>query len=532
MSETKKKHGQSFLAATTIMAALSLVASLLGFVRNIVMTTIFGMGVQLDSYYAAFRIPDFLYMILVGGALSSAFIPVFGVYIATHEEEKGYRMASTVLNLVLIFAAVFCLIGEIFTPQLIELTTRFAGEKFDLTVKLTRIMFCQCFFMCLTGVAMGICMSYKNFVPSSVGGVLYNLSIIVFGLLFSQVFDLGITGFSISVVCGALFNFLAHVRPIRREGFKYYPVIDMKQDGVRKFFKLFWPMLLGISVTQINLLVNQYFASGLEDSTISAMSNAQTIMELPINLFSGSIAVAIFPTMSEHFAVGNIEEYKKDISLSMRATLFLAIPITAGLIALRVPLIKAMYYQGNFTDENLQKVSTLLMFYALGIVGYSCRLLLSKGFYSAQDTKTPVRINITILTLNIIFSIVFVQLWGAEGLALAYSTAGFFSMGLLFTFLRRKFKTIRGKEMIISAVKSLIASGGMCLVIVPLMYYLEDILPTEGKFYHILHLGILFTVGVIVYFVMAILLKMQEVTMVTDIIKRKFGRKKKSAGQQ
>ena len=527
MSEAKKKHGQGFLAATTIMAALSLVASLLGFVRNIIMTTIFGMGVELDSYYAAFRIPDFLYMILVGGALSSAFIPVFGVYITNGEEEKGYRMASTVLNLVLIFAAGFCLIGEIFTPQLIELTTVFTGEKFDLTVKLTRIMFCQCFFMCLTGVAMGICMSYKNFVPSSVGGVLYNLSIIVFGLLFSQVFDLGIAGFSISVVCGAVFNFLAHVGPIRREGFKYYPVIDLKHDGVHKFFKLFWPMLLGISVTQLNLLVNQYFASGLEDSTIAAMSNAQIIMELPITLFGGSIAVAIFPTMTEHVAKGRMEDYKNDISVSMRATFFLAIPISAGLIALRVPLIRAMFYQGNFTDENLRTVSTLLMCYAPGILGYCCRLILSRGFYSVEDTKTPVRINITILTLNIVLSIIFVKLWGAEGLALAYATAGFFSMGLLFTFLRRKIGNIRGREMFVSAIKCLIAACIMCAVIVPLRYLLESLLQTEGKLYHIIHLGILFVTGVIVYFVAAMLLRMQELTMVMDMIKRKLGRKKK-----
>ncbi|MBR1675277.1 MAG: murein biosynthesis integral membrane protein MurJ [Eubacterium sp.] len=531
MSEAKKKHGQSLFAATSIMAALSLVASLLGFVRNIIMTTIFGMGIELDSYYAAFRIPDFLYMILVGGALSSAFIPVFGVYITTGEEEKGYKMASTVLNLVLVFATVFCLIGEIFTPQLIELTTRFAGEKFDLTVRLTRIMFCQCFFMCMTGVAMGICMSYKNFVPSSVGGVLYNLSIIVFGLLFSQVFDLGIAGFSISVVCGAVFNLLAHVRPIRREGFKYYPIIDMKHDGVHKFFKLFWPMLLGISVTQLNLLVNQYFASGLEDSTIAAMSNAQTIMELPINLFGGSIAVAIFPTMAEHFAKGQIDDYKKDLSVSMRATFFLAIPISAGLIALRVPLVRAMYYQGNFTDENLELVSSLLMFYSLGILGYCCRLILSRGFYSAEDTKTPVRINITILTLNIVLSMIFVNFWGAKGLALAYSTAGFFSMGLLFTFLRRKMGTIRGKEMIISAIKSVIAAGIMCAVIVPLRYGMESFMQTDGKIYHIIQLGVLFVIGVVSYFVAAYFLKMQELKMVLDMVKRKFGRRKKKAEQ-
>ena len=521
-----KSHKQGFLKATSIMAALSLVASGLGFVKNITLTSIFGMGAELDSFYAAFRIPDFLYMILVGGALSSAFIPVFSVYIATKEEDKGYRMASTILNLVLVFAVIFCLIGIVFTPQLIHLTTKLTGEKFLLTVKLTRIMFFQCFFMCITGVAMGICMSYSNFVPSSIGSVFYNLAIIVFGVILSQVFHLGIAGFSIGVVLGALANFLVHIKPIKDTGFKYYPGISLKTEGVDKFFSLFWPMLLGISVMQINLLVNQYFASGLEDSVISAMSNAQTIMEMPVTLFGGTISLSIFPTMSEHFATGSIDEYKKDLSLSMRTMLFVTIPSVAGLIVIRTPLIRAMFYQGNFSESDIEKVATLLMIYSLGIVGYCCRQVLSRGFYSAQDTKTPVRINIVILTLNIVLSIIFVKLWRENGLALAYAVAGFASMTLLSIFLHKKLGTMRGGEMVVSAVKSLIASGVMYVVLYFLREFLMDALPPERKLMQIIHVVILIFVGVLVYFIMVLVLRMQEVTPVIGMLKRKFSRNK------
>ncbi|MCR5148999.1 MAG: murein biosynthesis integral membrane protein MurJ [Eubacterium sp.] len=529
MSDKEKKakvHKQGFLKATSIMAAFSLLASGLGFVKNITLTSIFGMGAELDSYYAAFRIPDFIYMILVGGALSSAFIPIFSVYIATKEEEKGYKMASTILNLVIIFALGLCVVGEVFTPQLIRLTTKLTGDKFLLTVKLTRIMFFQSFFMCITGVAMGICMSYSNFVPTSVGSVFYNLAIIVFGLLFSQVFGLGIAGFSISVVVGALANFLVHVKPIRDTGFKYYPEVDIHNEGVGKFFKLFWPMLLGISVTQINLLVNQYFASGLKDSIISAMSNAQTIMEMPINLFGGTISLSIFPTMSEHFATGRMDEYKKDLSLSMRTMLFVTIPSMAGLIVIRTPLIRAMFYQGNFTEGDIDTVATLLMFYSIGIIGYCCRQVLARGFYSAQDTRTPVRINITILTLNIVLSIIFVKFWKENGLALAYSTAGLASMTLHLIFLRRKLGTMRGREMIVSAVKSVVSSGVMFAVLYFLRDFLMDVLPPDRKLIQIAHALILIVVGVIVYFVMALVLRMQEVAPVLGILKRKFGRNK------
>ena len=523
MSKKQKHKGQGFVKATSIMAIFSLIASLLGFVRNIIMSTIFGMGIELDSYYAAFRVPDFIYMILVGGALSSAFIPVFSTFIANDEEEKGHKMASTILNLVMVFAIVLSLIGEIFTPQLINLTTKFSGEKFALTVKLTRIMFFQCFFMCLTGVAMGICQSYKNFVPTSIGSVFYNLSIIVFGVLFSQIFHLGIAGFSISVVCGALFNFLVHVGPIKREGFKYYPTLNVHNEGVKRFFALFWPMLFGISVTQINLLVNQYFASGLRDSVISAMSNAQVIMEMPNSLFAGSIAITVFPMMSEHYAVGDREGYLSDFSLGMRTTLFISIPCTFGLIAVSNPLVKAMFFQGKFSNDNLSTVSTLLIFYSLGIVGYSLRQVLLRAFYSAQDTRTPVRINIVVLTTNIILSYIFVKLWREDGLAIAYSMTGILSMTLLTFFLHRKLGKMKGREIFTTAVKSLISGVIMFLAI----YVLDAVIiggmfRDAGKIGQVLYLMIMISFGIIVYAISAVILKMQEVNIVLDIVKKKL----------
>ena len=315
-------------------------------------------------------------------------------------------------------------------------------------------------------------------------------------------------------------------KPIKDTGFKYYPGISLKTEGVDKFFSLFWPMLLGISVMQINLLVNQYFASGLEDSVISAMSNAQTIMEMPVTLFGGTISLSIFPTMSEHFATGSIDEYKKDLSLSMRTMLFVTIPSVAGLIVIRTPLIRAMFYQGNFSESDIEKVATLLMIYSLGIVGYCCRQVLSRGFYSAQDTKTPVRINIIILTLNIVLSIIFVKLWRENGLALAYAVAGFASMTLLSIFLHKKLGTMRGGEMVVSAVKSLIASGVMYVVLYFLREFLMDALPPERKLMQIIHVVILIFVGVLVYFIMVLMLRMQEVTPVIGMLKRKFSRNK------
>ena len=299
-----------------------------------------------------------------------------------------------------------------------------------------------------------------------------------------------------------------------------------KQEGVRKFFRLFWPMLLGISVTQINQVVIKRFGSGLGDSVLSAMGNATTITELPVTLFGATISLAVFPAMSQHYASGQVDEYKKDLSLSMRTMMFITIPASAGLMAIREPLIRALYRQGMFTEENVHAVSVLMIFYIIGIVGYCCRSVFSRGFYAINETKVPVRINITILTLNIILSMIFVKFWKAKGLALAYSVAGLCSMTLLGFFLKRRIGNMRGREMFVSFIKSLIGSCVMFIALIPIRNYLMDVMPPDRKLIQIAHVAILITIGAIIYAVMALILRMQEVSAVTDFMKKKFKKKK------
>ena len=524
--DESQKTAQGVIKASTIMAISNLVASVLGFARNIIISSMFGMDYRNDAYISAFTIPDFIYTILVGGALSTAFIPIFSVYIATGEKEKGLRMGNTVLNLVALLAAGLCLIGEIFAPQLVNLFMQFEGEAFTLTVKLTRIMFFQCFFMCLTGVCMGIMQSYKNFVPSALGSIYYNVSIVVFGVLLSQVFGLGIAGFSISVVIGSIANLAAHIRPMHKVGFKYQPVIDMKQEGIRKFFRMLGPVLLGLSVNHINLLVNQYFASGLGSSTVSSMKNAQSISQLPVLIFGSTISLSIFPTMSEHFATGKMKDYFSDFSLSFRTVFFLTIPAALGIVALRTPLIRAMYLQGEFKPSDIAPMAMFMLLYSVGTIGYSEQLVLNRAFYSARDTKTPMLINVACLLLNVVFSMVFVHLWGANGLALAFSAAGIVSMIMLTVFLKKKVGSLNGKEVVTSCVKTMISSLIMFVVLVILARVLETFLPLGRKVFQLAEVGILFVIGVAVFFIAAIVLKMREVEAVKSIFLRKLKKKK------
>jgi putative peptidoglycan lipid II flippase len=369
---------------------------------------------------------------------------------------------------------------------------------------------------------MGIMQSYKNFVPSALGSIYYNLSIVGFGVLLSQVFGLGIEGFSISVVIGAVANLAAHIRPMHRVGYKYQPVIDLKQDGIKKFFRMLGPVLLGLSVNHVNLLVNQYFASGLGNSTVSSMKNAQSISQLPVLIFGATISLSIFPTMSEHFATGKKEEYRSDFSMSFRTVFFLTIPAALGIVALRTPLIRAMYLQGEFKVSDIAVMAGFMLIYSIGTIGYSEQLVLNRAFYSVQDTKTPMLINVVCLLLNALLSFIFVRIWDANGLAFAYSAAGIASMVLLSVYLRKRVGALPWREIIVSAVKTVLASGAMLLALFRLDDLLDSVLPIERKVFQLLEVGILFVVGVAVFFIVAILLRMREVEAVKSIFMRKF----------
>ena len=524
----KKKNGQSgVMKAAGILVIANFLSSILGYVRDIIMSSVFDMSSTTDAYNAAFTIPDLIYTILVGGGLSAAFIPVFSGYIAEKKYEDGYKMASTILNIVAIVAAIFCVIGEIFTPQLLPLVVDFSSwseEAIQLTVTLTRIMFFQCFFMCMTGICMGILQSYKDFTPPSIGAVLYNITIISVGVLLLTL-GTGIAGFSIGVVTGSIVNLVVQIIPIYKHGFKYKKVIYMDHEGVKQFFHLFGPVLIGIAVTQLNLVVNRRFASAQGEGILSNIIQAQRIMQLPINIFAYAIAMSIFPTMVEHFATKNMDEYRKDLSLGVRNVAFIIMPCAAGIIAIRVPLIRAIYLQGNFSSKNVYILATLLAFYCVGMIGYSVRQVILQGFYAIKETRTPVAINIFILCLNMVLTATFVKFWGAKGIAIAYSTAGICSVILQTYFLRKRVGRINGNEMKESFIKCFVCCGVMYLVLTLAIYILEKFMPLDIKRFQLMEVIILLIIGAGTYVVMAYVLKMQELTSIIDVFKRKFLKK-------
>lgn len=511
-------------AAGIIMIAMML-SRVLGYVRDVVIYSYFGQNRLTDAYNAAFAIPDVLSILLMGGAFSSAFIPVFTNYIATGKEDEGWKVASIVFNYVFIFLIVGITLGLIFTPLLIPLVAigfHNEPEVADLTIKMTRIMFAQAFFMGMTGMVIGILNSYKHFTAPAIGGVLYNLGIIVFGLILAR--DFGIIGFAIGVVVGSILNFGIMIPPLLKRGFKYKFSLNWRHPGVKKIAMLMLPMLLGLAVAQINLIVNQNLASLLPGGIVSALKAAQRIMQLPIGIFAIAVAVAIFPTLTEYAAKKERDQFKITMGLGIRTVVFITLPAAVVLMALRVPIVRLLFEQGQFTPENTAATAYALFFYGFGIFAYSANQVLNRTFYALEDTKTPVIIGISTIFLNLILNLALMRVLGHGGLALAYSIAGIYGMAMLLFFLRRKIGGIDGKNMIASFIKT----GGAGIVMGVATYYtaqfLELIVDITTKFGQLIQVSVAVAVAGIVYYGLTRLLNMEELDMMLGILKRRFKR--------
>ncbi|WP_227767546.1 murein biosynthesis integral membrane protein MurJ [Zhaonella formicivorans] len=509
-------------AAGFIMLAM-IVSRVLGYIRDIIIYAHYGQNRITDAYNAAFSIPDFLYMLLVGGALSSAFIPVFSSYIATGQEEDAWEVASVTFNVIMLLMALGILIGVTFSPQLIRLLVPgFDAQTMELTVFLTRIMFIQVIFMAFSGISMGILNSHKHFVAPAIGSVLYNLGIIVVGYLFSP--RLGIAAFSIGVVVGAFLNFAAQVPMLLKIGLRYRWTLNLRHPGVKQLAGLILPVLIGLSITQFNLFVNQNLASGLPNGIVSALRSGQRLMQLPIGVFAIAIAVAVFPTLTEHAAKKELHSFKRSMSLGVRTVIFITLPASAGLIALAVPLIRLIFEQGKFTPEATQATAVALFFYSIGIFAYSAIHVLSRAFYALKDTTTPVTMGSLAMLLNLVLNLLLIKPMAHGGLAFAYSIAGIFNMLILLWILRKKIGSIDGRNMLLSFLKSLAASVVMGVTVYLFSQWLEEFLDVNSKINQGIEVMLGVGLGAAIYIGIAWLFRMEEARMVAELLARRFKR--------
>lgn len=522
-----KVKSENIHRATIIVMLMLFLSRILGFIREMIVAKVYGRNYITDSFFAAFTIPDVMFYLLVGGALSSGFMPVFTSYIARDDEEGAWKAANTFTTVALIFILIFNILGITFARYLVPVVAKgFAKDPraFELTIKLTRIMFTAVTFTVLAGLTRGVLNSYKIFTSPSVGPVLYNVGMILGALLLGK--KLGIYGISIGVVVGAVMNFAVQVPDFKRVGKRFRLELDIKNEGYKKMLRLMVPAIIGLSISQINLVVNQNIASVLDEGSITALRYANRIMLLPLGIFAMGIATTIFPTLNMQVARHEMREYKDTLSLGFRTVMFITIPSTVGMIALNVPIVRLLFKIGKFTEQDVKITAYALAFYSLAVAGQSAVQIITRGYYAIQDTKTPVKIGALTVLINIILNLIFVRSsrLAIGGIALSYSITSILNMFMLYRKLGKKLDGLRTREDLKSSIKAAIASfvmGGAAFIV---SRVIETKFGIDSKMAQLFDVGLAVTVGMLLYFGTAYILKMPEMDYVISILKRKLKR--------
>jgi putative peptidoglycan lipid II flippase len=453
---------KTITSGALIIGASYFFSAILGLVRDRLLAGRFGAGLELDVYFAAFRIPDFVYNILILGGLIVAFLPLLAEYFSRNREET-WQMVNYVLNTLLFFLILISLILFLFAPWLIKwLFPGFGPEHQKSAIPLVRLLFLSPIFFGVSNLLSGILQYFQRFLVYSLTPILYNLGII-FGILFLAP-KFGIFGVGIGVILGAFLHMAIQIPSAIKCGFSYKFLFDLKYPAIIRIFKLMVPRVFGVAAQQINLIVITAIASIISSGAIAIFNFSNNLQSLPIGIIGTSFAVAIFPTLSKAWAQNQKEEFLKNFSTVFRQILFLTVPFSILIFIFRTQIVKIILETGQFSALDTKLTATCLGLFAFSIFAQSLIPLISRAFFSLQDTKTPTFIAIISVILNIILAFSFVWLLSFPnlltnfiesvfnlknieniaviGLPLAFSISAVFQFILLFVFFKKKINKI------------------------------------------------------------------------------------------
>ena len=511
--------------AITVMSAF-IISNLVGLFAKTLTARYFGTGVESNAFFAANRFSEILFNLVAGGALGSAFIPVFTGLLAKNENQKAWKLASAVMNLVTVVLVVLSLLTAIFSEQVVRyvLAPGFSNNEVLLTAQLLRIQVLSPMIFGLSGLVMGILNAHQHFLLPAIAPAMYQVGWI-FGIYLLEP-KMGIFGLAWGTVIGSLFHLAIQIpRLLKLPKINYSFTLGLEMNEVREVARLMAPRILGVAVVQLNFLLNTFLASFQKEGSITAISLAFPLMIMPQAVIAQSIAIAALPTFSAQVAKNEINEMRNSLTSTLQAVLILSIPAATGLILLREPIVSLLYGGSAFTTLSVKLVSWALLWYSLGLVGHCLVEVASRAFYAQHDTKTPVIIGVGTMTgnllLSILFSAVFSNLgWMPHGgLALANSTATAVESIILLILMKKKLNGINGKKIAETVIKSISASVGMGAAI----WLVERLMDPYGSGQTVV---IAIITGLIAYGLLLVLLRSTEIRYIFSLVGARFGKKK------
>jgi len=454
---------------------------LTGLARESVMARMFGAGLVFDAFMLGFRIPNLTRDLFAEGALSSAFVPVFTDYLSTRSKEEAAQLANLVSTAIVIVVGGLCLAGMVFAPALVWLMAPgFAAVpgKFELAVRMTRIMFPFLLLVALAAQAMGMLNASNRFGVPAAASTFFNIGSVVFGVAIGVLAGpwLNITrieGMAFGVVLGGALQLVWQLPSLYRLGYRFQPLLNWSDPGLRRILGLMAPAILGNAAVQINVFVNTNFASSIFDAQrgfdgpVSWLGYAFRFMQLPLGLFGVAIASATLPSISRSAAAGRMDEFRRTLSQSLGMVFLLTLPSSVGLVVLGKSIIGGVYQGGKFQLYDTQQTALALSCYAIGLTGYAALKVLSPAFYALGDSRTPMLVSVGSIVVNYVvaFSMVRVLHLGPAGLALSTSAVALFGFLVQFLILRARLQGVHGRALAAQFLKISGASLAMAAAV-------------------------------------------------------------------
>ncbi len=469
----------TLIKSTFSVSSMTMLSRVLGLARDIIIARVFSASDAADAFFVAFKIPNFLRRLFAEGAFSLAFVPVLTEYRNNMSPAQTRELIDRVAGTLGLILLMITLLGVAASPVLIGIFA--AGfidqpEKFNLTADMLRLTFPYILLISMTAMAGGILNTWKHFAVPAFTPVLLNVSLIGCALWLSPQLDVPVTGLAWGVLIAGCAQLLFQLPFLYREGLLPRPRWGWQHEGVQKIIKLMIPALFGSSVAQINLLFDTFIASFLVSGSVAWLYYSDRLLEFPLGVFGIALATVVLPHLSEaHYKTGE-QQFKKTLAWALQIALLIAVPATVGLFVLAQPILATLFQYGNFTTHDTTMSAFSLMAYSLGLPAFVLIKILASGFYARQDTKTPVRIGIQAMLLNMLLNVVFV--WSMieanfeathVGLALATTASAYFNAWMLSRKLKQETVISVSHDLSLILLRVLVACAVMAGLIMMLL---------------------------------------------------------------
>jgi len=498
----------NLLKSLAAVSSMTMISRVLGFVRDTIVARMFGAGMATDAFFVAFKLPNLLRRIFAEGAFSQAFVPILAEYKTQQGEEATRTFIAYVSGLLTLILALVTALGILAAPWVIWITAPGfvdSPEKFELTSSLLRVTFPYILLISLASLAGAILNTWNRFSVPAFVPTLLNVSMILFSLFLTPYFDPPIMALGWAVLAGGLAQLLYQLPHLKKIGMLVLPRINLRDSGVWRVMKQMGPAILGVSVSQISLIINTIFASFLVAGSVSWMYYADRLMELPSGVLGVALGTILLPSLAKTYASDDRHEYSRLMDWGLRLCFLLVLPCSLALAVIAEPLTVALFQYGKFSAHDALMTQHALIAYAVGLLGIILVKVLAPGFYARQNIKTPVKIALFTLVSTQLMNLVFIGPLKHAGLALAISLAACLNAGLLFWQLRKQqlFEPQAGWGRFIA--KLVVSVLVMCAVLVGMMY-LMPAWAEGGMPIRLVRLGALVGAGVVAYFGMLALL--------------------------